>query len=68
MELTLSWWALVSLGVALMIAELFIGAFIVLWFGIGAVATGLLGLVVDDMNLGVQILLASLIGVVLMYF
>jgi|SRR5690554_460392 len=68
MALTLSWWALLSLGVALIIAELFIGAFIVLWFGIGAVVAGALSFFIPDMNLGLQLLLASLIGVVLMYF
>jgi len=68
MALTLPWWALLSLGVALMITELFIGAFIILWFGIGAILAGILTLVIPDMNLGIQILLTSLIGVVLMYF
>lgn len=67
MGMSLAWWLLVVAGVGLMIGELFIGAFIVLWFGIGAVVAGLLTLAVPEMNLGVQVLLTSVIGVVLMY-
>lgn len=68
MDVTITWWALVSIGVALVIAEVFIGAFIVMWFGFGAIVTGLLTLAVPDMNVGVQALISTLIGSVLMYF
>lgn len=64
---SLLWWVLVSMGVALLIAELFIGAFIVMWFGIGAVITGVLTLLVPGMNVGLQILLSTLIGGALMF-
>ncbi|WP_141737060.1 NfeD family protein [Marinobacter sp. X15-166B] len=66
-ELSLSWWLLVSLGVALVIAEMFIGTFVVLWFGIGAILTGLLTLMMPDLNLGLQLLLSTLVGAVLMF-
>jgi len=68
MDVTITWWALVAIGVALIIAELFIGAFIVMWFGAGAIVTGLMTLAAPDMNLGIQVLLSALIGAVLMYF
>lgn len=64
----MSWWLLVTLGIALVIAEVFIGAFIVLWFGFGAVIAGLLTLLIPDLNAGIQLLLAALIGAVLLYF
>ena len=61
------WWVLVSIGVVLIITELFIGAFIVMWFGIGAIVTGLLTLLIPDINVGLQALLSALIGGVLMF-
>lgn len=39
-EQSLIWWVLVSLGIGLIIAELFVGTFVILWFGIGAVLVG----------------------------
>ena len=67
LELSIAWWGLVALGALLVAAEIFIMAFIVMWFGIGAILTGLLTLLFPDMNLGLQILLAGLLGGVLMY-
>ncbi len=66
-DLSLTWWVLVSLGIALVIAELFIGTFVVLWFGIGAILAGMLTLLMPEMNLGLQLLLSTLIGGVLMF-
>lgn len=68
MDMTISWWLLVTLGVVLVIAEVFIGAFVVLWFGVGAIAAGLLTLAVPDLNAGIQLLITALIGAVLLYF
>jgi membrane protein implicated in regulation of membrane protease activity len=62
----MAWWILVAAGVLLVVSELFIGAFIVLWFGIGAIVTGLLTLVVPDMHVGIQLLIIALSGTVLM--
>lgn len=67
LDQSLIWWVLVSLGVALVIAELFIGAFVIMWFGIGAILTGLLTLLLPEMNVGLQTLLSALIGGVLMF-
>lgn len=67
LDQSLIWWVLVTLGVALVIAELFIGAFVIMWFGIGAILTGLLTLLLPDLNVGVQALLSALIGGVLMF-
>ena len=67
LDQSLIWWVLVTLGVALVIAELFIGAFVIMWFGIGAILTGLLTLLLPELNLGLQALLSALIGGVLMF-
>jgi len=67
LELSIPWWGLVALGALLVAAEIFVMAFIVMWFGIGTILTGLLTLFIPDMNLGLQILLAGLLSDVLMY-
>ncbi len=67
LDQSLFWWVLVTLGVALVIAELFIGAFVIMWFGIGAILTGLLTLLLPELNAGLQALLSALIGGVLMF-
>lgn len=67
LDLSIPWWGLIALGALLVVVEIFSMAFIVMWFGIGAMLTGLLTLFVPDMDLGLQLLLAGLMGGVLMY-
>ena len=66
LEQSIIWWVLVTLGIILVIAELFIGAFVVLWFGIGAILAGFLTLFIPNINIGIQLLLSVLVGGVLM--
>lgn len=66
LEQSVIWWVLVTLGIILVIAELFIGAFVVLWFGIGAILAGFLTLLIPNLNLGLQLLFSVLVGGVLM--
>lgn len=40
--MSLEWWHWIVLGIALVIAELAVPAFFVIWFGLGALAVGLL--------------------------
>lgn len=68
MDVSIVWWLLVTAGIALVIAEVFIGAFIVMWFGLGAVVAGLLTFFVPGLNAGIQLLLTALLGAVLLYF
>lgn len=65
-DMTIPWWVLMCIGAALMIAEIFILAFVLLWFGIGALLVAGLSWLVP-MDLGLQLLLTGLIGGVLMY-
>jgi membrane protein implicated in regulation of membrane protease activity len=62
----MSWWVWIAVGALLAASEVLIGAFIVLWFGIGAVITGLLTLAAPDMHFGVQLLTAVVSGTILM--
>src|SRR6476620_11223740 len=51
----------VILGVALIVAEIFTLGFVLLWFGIGAIAAGLVGYL--GMGFGLQFLVFALISV-----
>jgi inner membrane protein len=50
------WWHWVVLGLCLAMAELAVPAFFIVWFGIGAIAVGLILLVQPDLALSTQLL------------
>lgn len=59
------WWYWLVLGVGLMLSELVVPAFFLIWFGLGALLVGVLLLVLPELALAVQLLvwsLASLVG------
>ena len=56
------WWHWVVLGLCLMIAEMAIPAFFVIWFGIGAVCIGLLLLLVPDLAVAVQLIIWAVVS------
>lgn len=47
MEIQLLYWHWLLLGMVLMIAEIFVPSFTILWFGLGAIIVGLLSIVFD---------------------
>jgi membrane protein implicated in regulation of membrane protease activity len=51
----LEWWAWIVGGIALIVAELAIPSFFVIWFGLGALLVGLLMLALPDLSLTVQL-------------
>lgn len=55
--MTLAYWHWLVLGMILMGLEIFVPTFTILWFGIGAVAVGLVLLAVPGLGLALQILL-----------
>lgn len=61
-----SWgfWAWLSIGLLLMIAELFIPGTFVMWFGFGAVLTGLVVGIVGEMSVAMQLLIFSIMSVI----
>ena len=64
------WWTWIVGGIALVLAELAIPAFFVVWFGLGALLVGLLMLAMPDLSLTAQLAtwtLASLAMVVLWF-
>lgn len=61
-----NWW-LISLGLVLIGLEIFLGLFILLWFGIGLVVVGLLGFFVDFGYGEIQLIFATAIGLVLLF-
>ena len=64
------WWTWIVGGIVLMLAELAIASFFVIWFGLGALLVGLLMLLVPDLSLTAQLAtwtLASLAMVVLWF-
>lgn len=64
------WWTWIVGGIVLMLAELAITSFFVIWFGLGALLVGLLMLFMPDLSLTAQLAtwtLASLAMVVLWF-
>jgi hypothetical protein len=64
------WWTWVVGGIALILAELAIPSFFIVWFGLGAILVGLLMLALPDLSLTAQLAvwtLASLAMVVLWF-
>ena len=52
----LLWWHWIVLGIVLMLLELAVPAFFLMWFGLGAVVVGLLMLVFPDLSMAHQVI------------
>ena len=57
-------WAWLSIGVLLMIAELFVPGVFVMWFGFGAVLTGIITGVVGGLSVAMQLLIFVIMSVI----
>ncbi|WP_028695553.1 NfeD family protein [Pseudomonas cremoricolorata] len=53
----MQWWTWLVFGVALILLELILPTFFIIWFGIGAVLVALIALVAPSLNLATQVLL-----------
>ena len=53
----MQWWIWLVFGIALMLLELVLPTFFILWFGIGAVLVSLISLAVPSLQLDMQVLL-----------
>jgi len=64
------WWHWIVLGVILILMELVVPSFTIFWFGLGALVTGLLLVVLPEMALKWQVLVfvASSVGFVISWF
>lgn len=50
------WWHWIVLGIVLMLLELAVPAFFLMWFGLGAVIVGLLMLAFPDLSMAYQVI------------
>lgn len=57
-------WAWLSVGLLLMIAELFIPGTFVMWFGFGAILTGLVVGIVGELSVAMQLLIFVIMSVI----
>lgn len=55
MDFELLYWHWIVAGIALMLAEIFIGSFFILWFGAAAVVTGLAVALIPSLNPVIQV-------------
>ncbi|MBJ9974744.1 NfeD family protein [Pseudomonas sp. S75] len=53
----MQWWIWLVFGIALILLELVLPTFFILWFGIGAVLVGLIALAAPTLQLDLQVLL-----------
>ena len=53
----IEWWHWIVLGLGLIIAELLIPAFFIIWFGIGAMGVGILLLMAPGLSIAVQVMI-----------
>lgn len=64
------WWHWIVLGIALVIAELVVPAFFVVWFGLGALLVGVLLVLLPGLGVTVQVSLWTLasLAMVMLWF
>jgi len=62
------WWHWMVLGLCLAMAELAIPAFFIVWFGIGAIAVGIVLLAAPDLAIATQMLLWAGLSTALVIF
>ena len=58
----LAFWHWLVFGVLLMALEVFVPAMLVMWFGFGAIVTGLLLWLIPDMGLSWQLLIFAVVS------
>lgn len=67
--MTLEWWMWIVGGIVLIIAELAIPAFFIIWFGLGAVLVGLLSLLADfSATTQVSLWIVASVAMVVLWF
>jgi len=70
MTMTILWYYWLILGMLLILSEMLVPSFTLLWFGLAALLTGLLLLLVPDLDLSYQLLVWALssIGFTVLWF
>ena len=62
------WWHWMVLGLCLAMTELAVPAFFIVWFGIGAIAVGIVLLALPDLAVATQMLLWAVLSTLLVVF
>jgi len=63
MGFEVAYWHWIAFGLILVLSEIFIGSFFVIWFGAAAVAVGILAFVIPSFSLAVQTLIWAILSV-----
>ena len=63
MDIEILYWYWFVVGLVLVIAEIFIPSFTILWFGVGAILVGI-SMLLFDLQIGMQILLWTIFSVI----
>ena len=66
----MQWWIWLVFGISLILLELVLPTFFIIWFGIGAVLVSLIALAAPSLHLDMQVLLWALFssGTTLLWF
>lgn len=65
--ISMTWWLLVVIGVLLVISEVLITAFVLMWFGFGFIIAGIVTYIEPSMNWGIQVLISAVIGAISLF-
>jgi membrane protein implicated in regulation of membrane protease activity len=65
MDFELAYWHWIIFGIALVLGELVLTTFFILWFGLAAIVVGLILLAIPDLALTAQVLIWTLLSVVM---
>lgn len=65
MEFDVAYWHWIVLGVALMVSEIFLATFFILWFGAAAVIVGVVLLLAPELSLTAQVFIWTVLSTLL---
>ena len=65
--MSLEWWHWIVLGIALIIAELAVPQFVLIWFGLGSLLVGLMMVVLPGLGVTAQFLLWTLASLAMIF-
>ncbi|MBV1915959.1 MAG: NfeD family protein [Pseudomonadales bacterium] len=63
MEVTILWWYWIVLGIGLMLSEIILPSFTILWFGAAAVLVGIVVAIAPDISLELQVTIWTIASV-----
>lgn len=64
----IAWWVLIVIGVLLITSELLVSIFVLIWFGLGFIVSGIISYFFPSLSWGTQVLVAAFIGAVTLFW